>query len=988
MSSGVESDEFPPSSHAHAHSSLTDEQASTHARTQDRLPHLQFPTWTFPSSRSPSLADPPRSATATIFSPQPRNQSSNSDPELVVPSHAHDRSHSTSHAGLFNNPNRSIFSSGPPTSSISSNTAQASMSSPPPPQPPHPLSALNNASGIPSKRSVHYQNSIPPSHRKSRISRAEKDIDDPSVTHERAPSADGRGISTPTALTRLFSGPEAPPIVSRNASYIRTHSGTAYTRASSNTAPLPNHLYNQGLLGGKHSDITVHAFGTSYALHRLLLDRAPFFASALSEPWFEASSKEMTLHPEEIDSNITQQAFELALKRIYGSHATSEEDKEAIGLFATGCWLEMPDLIDASVASILRQMSTAKLGSLIKLVTGNYYGKHGDRILGSAKAMLCREGWEMPLRYWDDVSGEIAREIIGGDGFFIPGEWERFVIAKKVLDRKLKIQAMDAGLFEPNGRPQRVPPDAMAFHAIRFDSVYRKTSFSGRVPEAYDQWLTLYTTPDIAPLLILLDEGIHYVHLSFEQLQKIREQRDILGLPLMSDKVINDALWMQMELRQKVVNAPELDLEIGLSRAAEESVDEVMADESNTRNGSHNKGKQRDTSNDGDDDDDVDMESGSWDGNGKPRKFWIPNIDSTSIMGGSLDTALYATPSTNRPYVSRLSASIDPVDVQWASDFTASANERPTVADRSEQNPQITYTHYPPFRFAAEFPNPRNLKEKKRVYSRTVWYAGSLWNVYIQKVETTKNTQLGVYLHRAKEKEAHEDHHRGSVDERIGQVEMLMRRNRHRRNSEEDISNSSADPDATLVPPEQTSRSTTLSNLLRGHPSGTSSEPSSLTKSSQTPTTPGTHTFSQHPLQGTNSDSDLDDPAFHNRESVKTQNSVPTIPAYVDGRPTIKTYFKIYSPSKGGRMLSVYESAPDLFNFSQSWGWKSSTMVLDDGLCGFDGVGEGAPAATGSRSKEGRLRFMVVIELAVETVISTPSLFLTTCIRLLTSIMT
>src|SRR6202000_3255602 len=61
-------------------------------------------------------------------------------------------------------------------------------------------------------------------------------------------------------------------------------------------------------------------------------------------------------------------------------------------------------------------------------------------------------------------------------------------------------------------------------------------------------------------------------------------------------------------------------------------------------------------------------------------------------------------------------------------------------------------------------------------------------------------------------------------------------------------------------------------------------------------------------------------------------NRTPTLPPYVDARPTIRTWFKIYSPSKGGRLLSVYESAPDRFNFSQSWGWKSGSLMLDDGF--------------------------------------------------------
>ncbi len=128
----------------------------------------------------------------------------------------------------------------------------------------------------------------------------------------------------------------------------------------------------------------------------------------------------------------------------------------------------------------------------------------------------------------------------------------------------------------------------------------------------------------------------------------------------------------------------------------------------------------------------------------------------------------------------------------------------------------------PPFRFSAEFPNPRFLKEKKRVYSRTVSYAGSLWNIYIQKVRSAKNVQLGVYLHRAKEREADETVQGSGLSqqttdlliERIGQLEreMLMRSERRdRRRSardrfnemmgEEDTSGSGGDLDTSIVSP-------------------------------------------------------------------------------------------------------------------------------------------------------------------------------------------
>ena len=71
-------------------------------------------------------------------------------------------------------------------------------------------------------------------------------------------------------------------------------------------------------------------------------------------------------------------------------------------------------------------------------------------------------------------------------------------------------------------------------------------------------------------------------------------------------------------------------------------------------------------------------------------------------------------------------------------------------------------------------------------------------------------------------------------------------------------------------------------------------------------------------------------------------------------------------------MLSVYESAPDKFNFSQSWGWKSSTLMLDEGILGDEmdePKEEGASGVEGEKiagrpmkgKGDGKLRFMVVI---------------------------
>ncbi|KAK3714056.1 hypothetical protein LTR37_008085 [Vermiconidia calcicola] len=900
------------------------------------------------------------------------------------------------------------------------------------------------------------------------VEKSTDDVDAPPASSSRS-GPHRRESTTLTTLSRLFAvQASTSPASSRSPSYVQQPVKPSYSRnlQFGEAAPLPDHLYSRGLLEGRHSDITVRAFGQEYKLHRLILDRAPFFRSALSEPWLEANARETTVHPEDIDNSITQASFELALKRLYGCSDSREESRDAVGLFATGCWLEMQDLIQSSIDSMLRQMAPPTLAPLIKLVTSNYYGRAGDRILSSAKAMLCRDGWDMPLRYWDGIPGDIVREIVGGDGFFIDGEWERWHLSKRILDRRLKMRAIDAGLVERethnNHRRKRSKvlkaPDSASLIAIRFDTVYRKHNHSSSLPPSLHPWISLYTNPDIEPILVLLDEGIHYVHMDFEQLQFIRSAKDVLGLPVLPEKVVADALWAQMELRQRVLNAKETEMALGISLGCAEDgtagVDGYKIDEDSrvdlttlttslssaidaAASGGGGKGKHRATTSTSTIDEDIgastqerytEIDSGSWDANGKPRKFWIPMSDCNIVMGGTADPVIATSNNTTlQRQVNRLSGGgtmLGPEDIMWASDFAAVTSQPRFAAPAAPPSAggeggggaaetasagggpmEVRYTHYPPFRFSASFPNPRLLKEKKRVYSRTVFYAGSLWNIYIQKVNSKSSKQLGVYLHRAKERDTEEllggaVGGQGTVDERIGMLEREMlirseRRERRRRRSDgaaEASEESAGDVDAALglsggsaSAGETTARAGIMRSLLDRSRAASQRKSTYQAESGRMGSANASSSSTMEAGNALTPDSDDSDsesdsssfgehggrPEFARTARSKRPNSVSTLPPYVDARPTIKTYFKIYSPSRGGRMLSVYESAPDRFNFSQSWGWKSSTLMLDEGLGGDEedaiaglskeegGVGgEGGSKGT---HNDGRLRFMVVV---------------------------
>ena len=201
------------------------------SHSTDDIRGAQLPSWTFPSSArtspSPNLAGP---ATRPTYSQRTSSRSHTSpvpEPELTsstTPTHQH---------SYFTTPSRSIFSSGPPTSSLSANTAQALMSAPSPVNTSRPLASLASPSLNTSRRAVHYQPETPSNNRSTRLPRAEKDVDDPSGPAERARSTEARYLSTPAALSKLFTTPEiSSPTLSRHASYFRTPSGTGYTRGT------------------------------------------------------------------------------------------------------------------------------------------------------------------------------------------------------------------------------------------------------------------------------------------------------------------------------------------------------------------------------------------------------------------------------------------------------------------------------------------------------------------------------------------------------------------------------------------------------------------------------------------------------------------------------------------------------------------------------------------------------------------------------------
>ncbi|WVO17887.1 hypothetical protein L204_105585 [Cryptococcus depauperatus] len=201
------------------------------------------------------------------------------------------------------------------------------------------------------------------------------------------------------------------------------------------------------------------------------------------------------------------------------------------------------------------------------------------------------------------------------------------------------------------------------------------------------------------------------------------------------------------------------------------------------------------------------------------------------------------------------------------------------------------WTNIEPFRFSVEFWDVDKLGEKERYYSATHFYAGSLFNCYIQMIKRKeKGVQLGIYLHRQSPNDSFplpsapqtaNDNHLASLLRAL----------------------------ATLPTPITTPASPTIR--------GQTLAPSSVI--------PGSPTRS-------NSLAMVGDQNESSRTGSNPSHSSAMDVPYHDTRNVTKAFFSISCASALGTALIRFTSGPDSFAHSQSWGWKSSALKSEEYL--------------------------------------------------------
>lgn len=180
--------------------------------------------------------------------------------------------------------------------------------------------------------------------------------------------------------------------------------------------------------------------------------------------------------------------------------------------------------------------------------------------------------------------------------------------------------------------------------------------------------------------------------MTFEQLESI--QNDLHPLTkqrLVSEKVLKEALWMQVKLRSKIESASERDTKLNMTIPSSNN------NNNNNRSSVIEKEVGRTDEEDSDDgheeeqDETPTIDRKSFSG----KYFPIPTDDTTTYTGESAITL--------------------------ATSSIAGSSKKKSLQSYS---PVEQYSVYPPFRFSVEFTDVNSLKHGMRVYSDTVFYAG------------------------------------------------------------------------------------------------------------------------------------------------------------------------------------------------------------------------------------------------------------------------
>ncbi|KAI0757436.1 hypothetical protein C8Q80DRAFT_1282594 [Daedaleopsis nitida] len=423
----------------------------------------------------------------------------------------------------------------------------------------------------------------------------------------------------------------------------------------------------------------------------------------------------------------------------------------------------------------------------------------------------------------------------------------------------------------------------------------------------------------------LFNEGIYYANMILDDLMAIsRDISPFTGKAVVPLAVLQGALWNQSMLLVIAYSVPSITKELGIGVAAEDIQKLAVHPEERSKEYYPIPG-------------DASFRLG----------------DSTGIEGASMDQ-LFEVGSAKRSGPQATEANFFGLERSYrpASSFLPSTE----ISAHPGPDHEMKWTSHPPFRFAVEFWDVDALKEKSRLHSHTIWYAGSLYNVYVQVVRK-KGVQLGIYLHR-----------QSTVDPippssaPISRMLPTPPRDRSMLGRGASSSVSSPHPPSSIGSTAGASPSVSGASMSALARAATAVPSAPSTPVSAGPFSLSASAFSRSltPLHA--SSGSVGSIAATSPGGVTLPATAPPVTPpqpYRDPRPKVSAYFTIACASATGASVTRFTSAPDTFAVSQSWGWKSSSLRTEEYL-EVDAEGQPKPVVIPA-GREVSLRATIVL---------------------------
>ncbi|KAJ9154506.1 hypothetical protein P3X46_027830 [Hevea brasiliensis] len=197
-----------------------------------------------------------------------------------------------------------------------------------------------------------------------------------------------------------------------------------------NLTSLCDHIQMEGFNSGSFSDIVVHAMGSTYHLHRLILSRSSYFRNMLHGPWKEASSPIVNLHVD--DKNVSAEAIAMALAYLYGHHPKLN-DNNAFRVLAAASFLDLQDLCAICTDFIISELWTSNFLAYQVFAESQDYGIHGERVRNACWGYLCQSGAMELKEVLPKLSSQTLHALLTSDELWVPSEEKRFELALYTL---------------------------------------------------------------------------------------------------------------------------------------------------------------------------------------------------------------------------------------------------------------------------------------------------------------------------------------------------------------------------------------------------------------------------------------------------------------------------------------------------------------------------------------------------------------------------